>query len=51
MPLLCDKTGINNNLLKEKVKKLLRMVFDIYDRQKCYNLLILYGLNSKNLTV
>lgn len=50
VPLLCDKTAINNNsLLKEKVKKLLRMVFEIYDKQKCYNLLIQYGVNSKNL--
>lgn len=50
IPLLCDKTGINNNLLKEKVKKLLRMVYDIHDRQKCYNMIVVYGLNSKNLT-
>lgn len=49
VPLLCEKTGINNQLLKEKVKKLLRMVFNIYDRQKVYNLMVLYGLNSKNL--
>ena len=40
MPLLCDKTAINNSLLKEKVKTLLRMIFDIFDKQKCYNLLI-----------
>jgi hypothetical protein len=25
------------------------MVFNIYDRQKVYNLMVLYGLNSKNL--
>lgn len=50
VPLLCTQTAVNNNLLKEKVKKLLRMVFDIYDKQKCYNLLIQYGVNNKNLT-
>lgn len=47
--MMCEKTGLNNNILKDKVKKLLRMVFDIYDRQKCYNLVVLHGFNSKNL--
>lgn len=32
VPLLCEKTGLNNNILKDKVKRLLRMVFDIFDR-------------------
>lgn len=50
IPLLCEKTGLNNNVLKEKVKRLLKMVYDIYDRQKCYNLIVSHGLNSKNLT-
>jgi hypothetical protein len=30
IPLLCEKTGLNNNVLKEKVKKLIKMVFTIY---------------------
>ncbi len=32
VPLLCEKTGINNNILKEKVKKLLKMCFNICDK-------------------
>jgi cytoskeleton-associated protein 5 len=48
-PLLCDKTGLNNNILKDKVKKLVRMTYNIYDKHKIYTMLITYGLNSKNL--
>jgi hypothetical protein len=32
VPLLCEKTGINNNILKEKVKKLLKMSLTICDK-------------------
>jgi hypothetical protein len=32
VPLLCEKSGLNNNILKEKAKKLLRMAFDICDK-------------------
>ena len=49
IPLLCEKSGINNNILKDKVKKLMKMLYGIYDRQKCYNLIVQYGLNAKNL--
>ena len=49
VPLLCEKSGINNNILKDKVKKLIRMLFTVYDRQKTYQLMVQYGLNSKNL--
>ncbi len=46
--MLVDKTGNNNQILKEKVKKLIKISFTIYDKHKCYNYLIA-GLNSKNL--
>lgn len=49
VPLLCEKTGLNNHILKEKVKTLIKMVFDICDTQKCYTLIVSHGLNSKNL--
>jgi cytoskeleton-associated protein 5 len=49
IPMLCEKTGISNNLLKDKVKKLLKMVYEVYDRQKTYNLIVSQGLNSKSL--
>lgn len=40
IPLLCEKTGLNNNILKEKVKKLIKMVYGIYDIRKCYLLIV-----------
>jgi hypothetical protein len=49
IPLLCDKMGLNNNILKDKVKKLLRMTYNIYEKQKWYNILVSYGLHAKNL--
>jgi hypothetical protein len=32
IPFLCEKSGINNNILKDKVKKLMKMVYGIYDK-------------------
>ena len=49
IPLLCDKTGCGNNIVKDKVKGLIKMVYGIYDKSKCYNCLIVYGLNNKNM--
>lgn len=49
VPLLCEKTGLNNNILKEKVKKLIRSLYTIYDVKKCYLLIVQYGLQSKNM--
>lgn len=49
IPLLCEKAGINNAILKDKVKKLVKMTYNIYDKQKCYSILVSYGLHSKNL--
>lgn len=48
IPLLCEKTGLNNNILKDKVKKLLKMVYGIYDVKKSYLLIVQFGLHSKN---
>ena len=47
--LLADKTGLNNAVLKEKVKKLIKMIYSICDKQKCYSLIIQFGLNNKNM--
>ena len=49
IPLLCEKSGLNNAILKDKVKKLIRLTYNIYDKQKCYSILVQYGLNAKNL--
>jgi cytoskeleton-associated protein 5 len=40
VPLVCEKTGINNNILKDKVKKLLKMIYPIYDIKKTYLLIV-----------
>ena len=44
IPLLCEKTGLNNSILKDKVKRLIRMLFDndtaVFDRQKGYNIIV-----------
>lgn len=48
-PLLCDKTGLNNSILKDKVKRLLRMTYSFYDKHKIYSMIITFGLNSKNM--
>ena len=36
IPLLCEKTGFNNNIIKDKVKKLVKLVYPIYDIKKTY---------------
>jgi len=36
IPLLCDKIGLNNAILKEKVRALVRTAFTIYDQAKAY---------------
>ena len=48
MPFLCDKSGINNKVLQDKVKKLIKLVYGIYEQKKAYGGLIQFGLNSKN---
>lgn len=48
-PLLCEKTGINNNILKDKIKILLKMAFSLVDLKRAYQLVVQFGLNSKNL--
>lgn len=32
IPILCEKTGHNNAIIKDKLKKLLRMTYGIYDK-------------------
>jgi len=49
IPMLCDKTGMNNAILKDKVKKLIKLVYPLYDKKKCYNMIVQYGLQNKNL--
>lgn len=49
VPLLCDKIGNNNNILKEKVKRLIKQCFAIYDQRKCIQLILKFGVGAKNL--
>lgn len=49
IPLLCEKTSLNNNILKEKVKKLIKILFSIYSVQSTYNMIIQNGLTAKSL--
>jgi hypothetical protein len=49
IPLLCDKSGINNTILKEKVKRLIKQCFSIYDQRKCIQLMFKFGVGAKNL--
>lgn len=47
--MLCDKSGLNNAILKDKVKKLIRQLFFLYDNKKCCQLIFKYGVSAKNL--
>ena len=49
VPLLCDKIGNNNNILKEKVKRLIKQCFAIYDQRKSIQLILKFGVGAKNL--
>lgn len=46
---LCDKSGINNKILLDKVKKLIKMTYDVYEPKLCYRIIIEAGVNNKNL--
>ena len=46
---LCDKSGINQKVLQEQVRKLIRMCYEVYDKKGCYRVLIDAGVKSKNL--
>ena len=42
LPMLCEKTGLNIAILKVKVKKLIKMVFSVYDKSRCYYYLLAF---------
>jgi len=49
IPLLCDKVGNNNAILRQKVKQLIKHCFEMHDAKKTLLLLIKYGAQNKNL--
>ena len=46
---LCDKSGVNNKTLQDKVRKLIRMCYEVYDKKACFRLIIDTGVKNKNL--
>lgn len=46
---LCDKAGVNNKILLEKIRKLIRMVYEVYDVKLVYRIVLDAGVKSKNL--
>lgn len=46
---LCDRAGVNNKIILEKVRKLIKMCYDVYDLKLCYRIMIDAGVKSKNL--
>jgi hypothetical protein len=49
IPLLCEKSGVNNAILKTKVKQLLKLTLSIYNEKKTIALILKFGTTSKNL--
>ena len=47
--MLCEKSGLNNAVIKEKVKNVISQVFLIYDNKKYVQLMFKYGVQNKNL--
>lgn len=46
---LCEKVGINNKILMDKMRKLIRMCYELYDSKLCYRLMMEQGVKCKNL--
>ena len=49
IPMLCEKSGNNNTIVKNKVKALIKQCFKIHDHTKCMALIVDFGCSSKNL--
>ena len=49
IPLVCDKVGNNNAILKGKVKSLIKLCFEMLDPKKTLLMLIKHGAMNKNL--
>ena len=49
VPMLCEKSGNNNTIVKNKIKALIKQCFDVTDHSKCVALIVDFGCSSKNL--
>jgi cytoskeleton-associated protein 5 len=46
---LCERAGVNNKNLIIKVRKLIKMCYEVYGFKLCYRMIIESGVKSKNL--
>lgn len=46
---LCDKAGINNKILIDKIRKLIKMCYEVYAQKEVFRIIIDYGVKCKNL--
>ena len=49
IPMLCEKVGTTNAILKNKIHSLIKLCFDLYDSRKCLGLIIKFGCGNKSL--
>ena len=49
VPMLCEKVGINNAILKNKIHALIKQTFELYDNRKNLGLIIKFGCGNKSL--
>jgi hypothetical protein len=46
---LCEKVGLGNKILVDKIKKLIKMCYDVMETKNVYRIIIDKGVKSKNL--
>jgi predicted patatin/cPLA2 family phospholipase len=46
---VCEKNGHNNQIIKEKSRKLTKLCYEIYDKKALYRLIVEIGVKQKNL--
>ena len=49
IPMLCEKVGTTNAILKNKIHALMKQCFDLYENRKCLSLIIKFGCGNKSL--
>ena len=45
---ICDKSGINNKVLQEKVRKLVKMCYEVYDKKATLRIILDKGVKNQN---
>ena len=49
VPMLCDKVGTTNAILKNKIHALIKQTFELYDNRKNLGIIIKFGCGAKSL--